>query len=108
MKKINVVRSSVDHVDSRKHNITVLGTEIPRFPGIGRRKTTYDAAVRAFYKRTVSSRFRRVQSLRFRRLRPKMSTGFYSRLPLYESSSRGRRGFRINNTFSSTRYFNRQ
>lgn len=108
MKKIRKVHSSQDHVESRKHSITVLGAEAPRFPGIGRRKATYDASVRAFYKRTIGARFRRVQSLRFHRLRPRMFTNFYNRVPLFESSFRERRSIRLNGAFSRTRYFNRQ
>ena len=84
MKKFTFARSSQDHLESRKKNITLLGTEQPRFPGISRRKHTYDSATRAFYKKTISSRFRRVNSLRFRQFRPAMFKNFYARLPKFE------------------------
>lgn len=87
MKKFVFARSSQDHVETRRKNITLLGIDRPRFPGRGRRKSSYDSAVRVFYKKTVSSRFRRVQSFRFCSFRPPMSKNFYARLPSVESSS---------------------
>jgi hypothetical protein len=107
MKKFTLSRSSQDHVELRKKTITILGTDQPRFPGIGRRKATYDSAVRAFYKKTVSARFRRVQGLRFRHLRPTMSKNFYARAPMFESSSCDRRSSRKHNSFARVRYLNR-
>lgn len=86
MKKFAFARSSQDHLESRKKNVTLLGTEQPRFPGAGRRKHTYDAAVRAFYKKNISSRFRRINGLRFRQFRPAMFKNFYARSATFESS----------------------
>lgn len=66
MKKLSLSRSSLDHNESRKKVITLLGNDRARFPGIGRRLNSYDRALRLFYRKTVPSRFRRVQNLRFR------------------------------------------
>ena len=108
MKKFALAHSSQDHVDTRKKNITLLGADRPRFPGIGRRKHSYDAAVRGFYKKTVSPRFRRVQGLRFRSVRSAMFKSFYTRVPKTESSSRLRRSARTGVVASPTTYFSRQ
>ena len=81
MKKIKQSYSGKSLSPLDKDAVISLGTERSRFPGAGRRRASYDRAMRLFYRKTSLSRFRRVQAMRFVRLRPHLYANAYARLP---------------------------
>ena len=85
MKKMKQISSNKSLSPLEKDAVTSLGTEQARFPGAGRRRASYDRAVRLFYKKTSLSRFRRTQRIRFIRLQPRLSSHFYVRTPAFVS-----------------------
>lgn len=107
MKKTPQSISSLNQNEGAAPVVTILGNERARFPGIGRRKNSYDRSLRLFYKKTAPSRFRRVQTYRFNLLRPSMLTNFYTRGPSTASSFLTRRNKRFSRQFAKSTYLNR-
>lgn len=82
-----------------------VGTDQPRFPGTGRRRNSYDSALRLFYKKTSLSKFRRVQPIRFVRVRPILNDKSYNRVS--KTSALRRRKSLFNKGSLLNMYFSR-
>lgn len=108
MKKTVIAGSNPDYADDGTEAVTDFATTRLRFPAAGRRKASYDRAVRNFYARAAYPQYQRTRRSRFNRIRPTPKGALTSFLPTYEHSARLRLKQRVSRNVQTSRYYNRR
>lgn len=108
MKKSATTTSSPNYGEDHAEEVIDLGTTRLRFPAAGRRKASYDRAVRNFYNRAAYPQYRRVHRLRFTKIRPVARRTHLSFLPAHEPSALLRLKQRVSQNSQVPGYYNRR
>jgi len=77
----------VDYTEERSRAIVEYPLDVPRFPAVGDRENSFDAALRAFYRKVRYSSFRRLSSRHFQTIRPTIRYQATRATPRFELSS---------------------